>query len=206
LSQDDALRARHSAMLAAAQFAARKHSSQRRKGDSAEPYVNHLIEVAHLLAELPAAFDLNLVIAGFLHDTLEDTPVTRSELAERFGEDVTSLVEQVTDDKSLERTVRKHLQVQNAHAISPRAQNLSTADKISNMRSTLCDPPSDWSPQRRREYFDWAKAVVDRFPAVDPKLKAEFESVYARFDRDGNAGNAAFVPGAGPRRADSAAV
>ena len=69
--QDDAPRARHATLLSAAQFAARKHASQRRKGNSAEPYVNHLIEVARLLTELPATFDLNLVVAGFLHDTLE---------------------------------------------------------------------------------------------------------------------------------------
>src|SRR5436853_6654809 len=101
-------------MLSAAHFAAQKHSSQRRKGKSAEPYVNHLIEVARLLAELPSSFDLNLVIAGLLHDTLEDTPATRSELADRFGEDVANLVEQVTDDKSLPRHVRKTLQIRNA--------------------------------------------------------------------------------------------
>lgn len=179
---DDAPRARHEVLLSAAHFAARKHSSQRRKGDAAEPYVNHLIEVARLLAELPSTFDLNLVVAGFLHDTLEDTDATRSELVEHFGEDVAALVEQVTDDKSLDRGVRKRLQVQNAHRICARAQNLSTADKISNLRSTLADPPRGWSVERRREYFDWAKAVVDRFPAVDPNLRREFDSVYSRFE------------------------
>ncbi|MBS1871618.1 MAG: bifunctional (p)ppGpp synthetase/guanosine-3',5'-bis(diphosphate) 3'-pyrophosphohydrolase [Acidobacteria bacterium] len=168
-------------MLSAAQFAARKHASQRRKGNSAEPYVNHLIEVARLLTELPATFDLNLVVAGFLHDTLEDTNATRTELVEHFGEDVTSLVEQVTDDKSLDRAVRKRLQIQNATLISARAQNLSTADKISNLRSTIADPPRGWTLERRREYFDWAKAVVDRFTGVDPMLKREFESVYSSF-------------------------
>ncbi len=182
--QDDAPRARHATLLSAAQFAARKHASQRRKGNSAEPYVNHLIEVARLLTELPATFDLNLVVAGFLHDTLEDTNATRSELVEHFGEDVTSLVEQVTDDKSLDRAVRKRLQIQNATLISARAQNLSTADKISNLRSTIADPPRDWTLERRREYFDWAKAVVDRFTSLDPMLKREFESVYSSFGPD----------------------
>ena len=167
--------------LAAARFAAQKHSAQRRKGNPAEPYVNHPIEVAHLLAEIPAQLDPTLLIAGLLHDTLEDTNTTRLELAQHFGEDVAGLVAEVTDDKSLPKKVRKALQIEHAPGKSPRAQNLSTADKISNLRSTLTNPPSDWSAQRRREYFEWAKAVVDRFQAVDPGLKAEFDRTYERY-------------------------
>lgn len=170
--------------LAAARFAAEKHSAQRRKGNPAEPYVNHPIEVAHLLAEIPARLDPTLLIAGLLHDTVEDTNTTRAELAERFGEDVASLVMEVTDDKSLPKRVRKALQVERAPLKSARAQNLATADKISNMRSTLTSPPSDWTVQQRQDYFEWAKAVVDRFRAVDPALKAEFYRTYQRYPRD----------------------
>lgn len=171
--------------LAAARFAAEKHSGQRRKGAIAEPYINHPIEVALLLTELPARFDRETVIAGLLHDLIEDTDVTPDELAERFGTEVASLVLEVTDDKSLEKHARKALQVESAPAKSPRAQNLSTADKISNLRSTLSNPPSDWTLQRRREYFDWAKAVVDRFGSVDAQLKAEFDSTYSQFEQAG---------------------
>ncbi len=193
-------------MLSAAHFAAQKHSSQRRKGESAEPYVNHLLEVARLLADLPSRFDLNLVIAGLLHDTLEDTAVTRSELADRFGEDVATLVEQVSDDKRLPRDDRKTLQIQNAPHMSPRAQNLSTADKISNLRSTLSDPPADWSDERRRQYFQWAKAVVDRFPAVDPNLKSEFEAVYSQFEGNTTVGNQTILRGSDRPPLDSAVI
>jgi GTP diphosphokinase / guanosine-3',5'-bis(diphosphate) 3'-diphosphatase len=181
VSPDHAPPVGHDVLLAAASFAAHKHSAQRRKGSCAIPYVNHVIEVARLLAGLPGNPDPNLVLAGLLHDILEDTPVTRAELVARFGEDVTALVEQVTDDKSLERSVRKRLQVQNAPRLPARAQNLSTADKISNLRSTLTDPPVGWSYERQREYFEWAKAVVDRFPAVHPALRREFDLAYEQF-------------------------
>jgi guanosine-3',5'-bis(diphosphate) 3'-pyrophosphohydrolase len=119
-------------------------------------------------------------MAGFLHDTIEDTNVTRQELEQRFGKDVAALVVEVTDDKSLPKEQRKALQVQNAHKKSPRAQTLKLADKISNLRALLSTPPANWPVQRKREYFDWAREVVSRLTQPNPKLKAEFERTYAR--------------------------
>jgi (p)ppGpp synthase/HD superfamily hydrolase len=89
------------AILKAASFAAEKHAAQKRKGDTAEPYINHLLEVAHLVSTALPEPDANLVIAAILHDVIEDTGVTRDELAERFNSDVAELVAEVTDDKSL---------------------------------------------------------------------------------------------------------
>src|ERR1051326_3294778 len=109
-------------ILPAACFAAEKHVHQKRKGRSQEPYINHLIEVAELIAGSSNVLDTDLIMAGFLHDTVEDTGVTLQELEERFGRDVTALVAEVTDDKSLPKETRKHLQVQNAHKKSARAQ------------------------------------------------------------------------------------
>ena len=102
-------------------------------------------------------------------------------LAEQFGEEVAALVEEVTDDKSLPRHLRKSLQVEHAARKSQRAQNLSTADKISNIRSTLSNPPSDWTQERRREYVEWAHSIVRQFTEVAPRLRAEFERTWDRF-------------------------
>src|SRR6266849_627996 len=118
-------------ILAAARFAAAKHASQKRKGEAGEPYVNHLLEVAELIASSSQVLDTELVMAGLLHDTIEDTGVTREELEQLFGNDVASLVVEVTDDKSLPKETRKALQVQNAGKKSARAQTLKLADKIS---------------------------------------------------------------------------
>src|SRR5580692_5876723 len=93
-------------IVAAARFAAERHAGHRRKGRTAEPYVNHLLEVAELLARTAGALDTNLIVAALLHDTIEDVGVTREELAERFGEDVAALVAEVTDDKSLPKDTR----------------------------------------------------------------------------------------------------
>src|SRR6202043_3823404 len=91
----------------AADFAARRHVKQRRKGAAGEPYINHLAEVAMLLAGASDASDAALVAAGFLHDALEDTPTEYEELVARFGTDVADLVAEVTDDKSLAKAERK---------------------------------------------------------------------------------------------------
>src|SRR6478672_3492262 len=101
-------------VLAAAFYAAEKHAQQKRKGVAGTPYVNHLLEVAHLIAAHSDDADTNLIVAALLHDVVEDTPVTAAEVAERFGSDVAGLVAELTDDKSLPKEKRKALQVQNA--------------------------------------------------------------------------------------------
>jgi (p)ppGpp synthase/HD superfamily hydrolase len=169
-------------ILAAARFAAEKHASQRRKGVAGEPYVNHLIEVAQLIASSSDVLDPNLVMAGLLHDTIEDCGVTFQELEQQFGSDVASLVAEVTDDKSLPQATRKALQVQNAPKKSVRAQVIKLADKISNLRSMLDSPPADWSLERRRQYFEWAHQVVSGLRQPNRLLKAEFDDIYSKFE------------------------
>jgi (p)ppGpp synthase/HD superfamily hydrolase len=168
-------------ILSAAKFAAEKHAAQKRKGAAAEPYINHLIEVAHLVSTALEEPDTNLIIAALLHDVIEDCAVTRDEVAELFSPDVADLVMEVTDDKSLPKAERKRLQVATAPKKSPRAQVLKLADKISNLRAILNSPPADWSFERRREYFEWARQVVNNLAMANPVLKAEFDSTYARF-------------------------
>jgi guanosine-3',5'-bis(diphosphate) 3'-pyrophosphohydrolase len=175
------------AIFSAAQFAADKHASQRRKGKLGEPYINHLIEVAQLVSGALEEPDTNLVIAALLHDSIEDVGVTRDELVQRFGSDVADLVAEVTDDKSLPEGERKRLQVENARKKSVRAQMIKLADKISNLRSILSSPPVDWDFQRKQEYFERAKKVVDGLTAPNPVLQAEFQSTLQKFDEGARA-------------------
>lgn len=167
-------------VLKAARFAAEKHAAQRRKGAAAEPYINHLLEVAELAAGAIPPPDTNVIVAALLHDVIEDASVTKEELADAFGPEVASLVAEVTDDKTLRTSERKRLQVVNAPHKSPGAQVIKLADKISNLRAILSSPPVDWTLERKREYFDWAKQVVDALPTPNQKLKQEFEALYRR--------------------------
>ncbi|MEO5373929.1 MAG: HD domain-containing protein [Alphaproteobacteria bacterium] len=163
----------------AVDFAARRHVHQRRKGMAAEPYVNHVIEVAHLLAEATGGADLVLILGGLLHDTIEDTGTTHDEIANAFGREVADLVAEVTDDKSLPKAERKRLQVETAPHKSIRARMVKLADKISNLRAITTSPPADWSLERRRAYFVWAAQVVDGCRGVSPVLEADFDRAYA---------------------------
>jgi (p)ppGpp synthase/HD superfamily hydrolase len=169
-------------VLNAAYFAAARHSQQRRKGASSEPYINHLLEVAQLVSSALVKPDTNLVMAALLHDTIEDVQVTKEELIQNFGTDVAELVVEVTDDKMLPKAERKRLQILNAPKKSVRAQVIKVADKISNLRAILSSPPTDWSVQRRREYFQWANQVVQGLTAPNETLKAEFERLFQQVE------------------------
>ena len=161
-------------------FAARKHVHQRRKGETAEPYINHLADVARLLAAATEGKDSVLVIAGLLHDTLEDTDTSYDELVAEFGLEVAALVAEVTDDKSLEQAERKRRQVEHAHRKSRRAKMLKLADKTSNLHSILSSPPVGWSQARKRDYFNWARRVVEGCRGVNAYLEQEFDRAWQR--------------------------
>jgi (p)ppGpp synthase/HD superfamily hydrolase len=171
-----------STILEAAHFAAQKHAAQRRKGAAGEPYVNHLLEVAQLVASAISEPDPNLVIAALLHDTVEDVGVSEDDLIQKYGPDVASLVMEVTDDKSLPKQERKRLQIEHAPKLTARAQVIKLADKISNLRAILISPPVDWSEQRRREYFIWAKQVAGALSHPNPILLSEFARTVALFE------------------------
>lgn len=156
-------------------FAADQHTGQRRKGAAAEPYVNHLAEVADLVARATEGCDPALVAAAILHDTIEDTGATYEEIVRRFGPDVADLVAEVTDNKSLLKEERKRLQVVNAPHKSSRAKLIKLADKISNLRAIAASPPADWSAERQRDYVAWARQVGDGLKGANPWLEKLFE-------------------------------
>jgi (p)ppGpp synthase/HD superfamily hydrolase len=162
-------------VLKAADAAARWHVHQRRKGAAKEPYINHLLEVASLVAEATEGKDPNLVIAALLHDAIEDCEVPCSLITELFGTDVANLVSEVTDDKTLEKSERKKRQVKHAHKKSGRAKLLKLADKTSNLRALASSPSPKWSVRRRMEYIDWARKVAVGLDGVNAALEKQFE-------------------------------
>jgi (p)ppGpp synthase/HD superfamily hydrolase len=147
-------------VLKAADAAARWHVHQRRKGAAQEPYINHLLEVATLVAEATEGKDPDLVIAALLHDTIEDCEVPYRLIADAFGTGVADLVTEVTDDKNLPKEDRKKLQAETANKKSPRAKLLKLADKTSNLRALVASPAADWSVRWKIEYVEWARKVA----------------------------------------------
>jgi (p)ppGpp synthase/HD superfamily hydrolase len=94
----------------------------------AVPNLRCILWIATLVAEATDGKDPELVIAALLHDAIGDQEVPRTVIAETFGEDIAGLVEEVTDDKSLEKQERKRRQIEHAPKKSDRAKILKLAE------------------------------------------------------------------------------
>lgn len=167
-------------LLRALAFAADKHRHQRRKDAEASPYINHPIALANVLVEEGGVEDIEVLCAALLHDTIEDTDTTHEELGNAFGSRIAHIVAEVTDDKNLKSEERKRLQIEHAPKLSVEAKLVKLADKTCNLRDIVVRPPAKWDLARRREYFDWAKRVVDGLRGVHPRLEAAFDAAFAR--------------------------
>jgi guanosine-3',5'-bis(diphosphate) 3'-pyrophosphohydrolase len=166
-------------ILRAVAFAAHKHRDQRRKDKDASPYINHPIQLATVLWEEGGVRDAEVIAAALLHDTLEDTETTWQELRGIFGEAIADVVLEVTDTKWIKKALRKRLQVARAAHSSENAKLVKLADKICNLRDIAAHPPAGWPLDRKRQYFEWAKEVVDQLRGTHPELERRFDEVYA---------------------------
>ena len=168
-------------LVKALTFAANKHRNQRRKNVDAFPYINHPISLVNILCNEVHITDINVICSALLHDTVEDTETTADELTLEFGQVISDIVMEVTDDPTITvKQKRKQLQIEHASQISDPAKLLKLADKISNLRDLANDPPETWSLVRRREYFDWAKQVIDQLRGTHSELEALFDQAYAK--------------------------
>src|SRR5688572_15198561 len=167
-------------VLKAAEFAAHKHRNQRRKDANASPYVNHPIALARILRVDGGVDDPAVIVAALLHDTIEDTDTAYQEVRGRFGTRIADIVAEVTDTKWLKKGARKRLQISKASRATEGAKLVKLADKIANLRDIIANPPADWSVTRKREYFDWAKRVVDQVRGTNLRLERRFDSLYRK--------------------------
>jgi (p)ppGpp synthase/HD superfamily hydrolase len=171
-------------------LAARAHRTQVRKGTDI-PYIVHPVQVALIL--LRHGFDEDLVVAGVLHDTVEDTDVEAEDIRSRFGAEVAALVAAVSEAKvdgdGARRPwrTRKAEQVAHLERADARVAALKAADALHNLQSTLADlktvgaavfqrfnaPPEDWLWY----YGTVARLVGERLG--DHALARELEAVMA---------------------------
>lgn len=167
----------------AIEFAARAHRGQLRKLTRA-PYLIHPLAVAETLILWQAAEVV--VVAGVLHDTVEDTDATLADLAARFGPDVAALVEVVSEpDKALPWEARKEHTLAGLRAGPLEAVQLACADKLDNVRSMLAAREADgeaalWAGFKRgRDAQRWyLGGVLDLARARAPE--ARWTRDYAR--------------------------
>ncbi|MFA5987667.1 MAG: HD domain-containing protein [Candidatus Paceibacterota bacterium] len=119
----------------AIRFATFAHKRQVRKTEPEYPYICHPLGVGMILKN--AGFSESVVIAGILHDTIEDVGVTPKEIENRFGRCVRKLVESVTEDKSLPYEQRKRLYLEGILNGSDETKAISTADSLQNINSIM---------------------------------------------------------------------
>ena len=167
-------------LLKALTFAAHKHKDQRRKDIDASPYINHPISLADILCNEGHITDVETICGALLHDTVEDTETSPEELDKEFSGAIRDIVMDVTDDKSLSKSERKLQQIEHAAHASDKAKLVKLADKIANLRDIANSPPPDWNLERRQEYFDWAKKVIDQVRGVNPRLEAVFDEAFSK--------------------------
>ncbi len=155
--------------------AARAHANQRRKGASQEPYINHLVEVAGLVAEATDGADVELVIGALLHDVIEDTAVAFDELERDFGGRVAGWVAENSDDMSVAKPERKRRRLEQAPHKSDGAKIIKTADVISNLRATAKSPPAGWPAEWCLGYIRGCRALHAAMRGANDALDRLFE-------------------------------
>lgn len=162
-------------ILDATLFSAQKHQHQRRKDADGLPYILHPLAVARILAVEAEVEDETVLMAALLHDTIEDTDTKAAELEKKFGEEVRRIVEELSDDKNLDKEERKKFQISHAPTLSAGAKQIKIADKISNIRDIVSTPPADWSLERKTAYLKWAEKVVAGCRGVNGALEKVFD-------------------------------
>jgi len=161
--------------LDAALFVAEMHRNQTRKTGGA--YDVHPFRVANILAEAGVR-EIETLVAGMLHDTVEDTEATLAMISARFGALVASIVGEVTDDKDLNKAQRKRAQVEHAKVASVAAVQIKMADAIDNLSGLVNNPPPSWTAERRIGYFVWKKQVTASRHGVCPALEEQLATLF----------------------------
>lgn len=153
------------------------HGDQRRKNSTNEPYINHPIRVCIILHECGVR-NIDILMAGLLHDTIEDSDVTQQDITDKTNSTVASIVVEVTNPKDLDKLSVKKWQVEHSRSMSDEAKLVKLADKIDNLTDLLKDPPLSWSTEYIDGYFAHGYAVCLNLVGVNGRLDSKARQLF----------------------------
>lgn len=162
-------------------FASQRHAGQNWKG-SKHPYFHHLLGVLDLLVRIGDLQDQTTLLAGILHDTLEDTTTTPLELKQFFGKEVAAVVLELSDNPAHTEAERWQAQIDHAPTLSPAAACVKIADKTANLRD-LYELQIPWDKEKRLAYLDWGVRVVAGCRRANEALAAHFDQLVAEIKK-----------------------
>ena len=183
-------------------YSAKVHQGQIRL--SGEPYLSHTLEAAYILAQMK--MDVVCIVAGLLHDTIEDTNVELDDIQRLFGEETANIVDGVTKISKMQFTSHKHRQAENirkmilAMSSDIRVILVKFADRLHNMRTLGFQPPEKqrliasetldiYSPLAGRMGINWIKSSLEDLclyylePEIYKTIKSEVAQRKSERDR-----------------------
>lgn len=159
-------------------FATQVHAGQVRGNRAKSPFIFHPQEVARLVRGSGGSDEE--IVAAFLHDTVEDTSTTMSDIIQYFGEEIGDMVDGLTDPvefNDLQTSVRKAKQALRVRSKSDSVKRIKLADQISNVRSIAADAPT-WSRQKCIDYIEGARSIAMECRGVSEYLDIQFKKAY----------------------------
>lgn len=163
----------------AQQLAQRKHDGVHLPDGASTPMLEHITEVATLVESHGGT--RNMIAAAWLHDIVEDTDVTLSDIAALFGTQVHSLVAGLTDPPhfaALPLKKRKRYQAARLRELGDDVKRIKLCDQLSNTRRVLSRPPLDWPEQKQWIYIQGAHGIAVECRGLWPLLDEQFATAY----------------------------
>ena len=154
------------------------HGNQLRKDGS--KFTDHLFDVYNILKE-NNIYNEEILISALLHDIIEDTSYSKADLLNDFGQNVYDYVLECTDNKLIPKFERKLLQIAKVNFLKDESRLIKIADKMSNLKSILYTPPTNWNEFRLFGYISWTNEFINNIDIrneLENNLIKQYRKIY----------------------------